>query len=175
MPARKRILVVYYSLGGNTQRVARDLAAHLGADLQRIRERTHRRGFLGYVRAAFDSLRERRVPLMDVARDAAEYDLTIVGTPIWTGRITPAVRTYLESIRGRPRNIAFFTTSGNNRIDKVLPTMQRLVDLQSIAAIGFSAQELRDAACYENKLTAFLAGVRPLAPRVVRELAHAYA
>jgi len=53
--------------------------------------------------------------------------------------------------------------------------MQRLVDLQSIAAIGFSAQELRDAACYENKLTAFLAGVRPLAPRVVRELAHAYA
>ena len=98
MPARKRILVVYYSLSGNTQRVARDLATHLGADLQRIRERTQRRGFLGYVRAAFDSLRERRVALMDVARDAAEYDLTIVGTPIWTGRITPAVRTYLESM-----------------------------------------------------------------------------
>src|SRR5690348_16078494 len=123
MPARPRILVVYYSLSGNTERVAKDLAAHLGADLQRIRERTNRRGFLGHLRAAFDSLRERPAPLMDVARDAAEYDLTIVGTPIWTGRVTPAVRTYLESIRGRVRHVAFFTTSGNNGVDKVILSM----------------------------------------------------
>src|SRR5678815_3564131 len=135
MPARKRILVVYYSLSGNTERVATDLAAHLGADLQRILERTDRRGFFGHLRAAFDTLRERPASLLDIGRDAAEYDLTIVGTPVWTGRITPAVRTYLESIRGRPRNIAFFTTSGNTGIDKVLPSMQRLVDQQSIAAI----------------------------------------
>jgi flavodoxin len=175
MSARKRILVVYYSLSGNTERVAKDLAAHLGSDLQRILERTDRRGFFGHIRAAFDSLRERRASLLDIARDAAEYDLTIVGTPVWTGRITPAVRTYLESIRGRTRNIAFFTTSGNTGIDKVLPSMQRLVDQQSIAAIGFDAAELRDAACYENKLTAFLDGVRPLAPRAGGELAHAYA
>jgi hypothetical protein len=175
MPARKRILVVYYSLSGNTERVATDLAAHLGADLQRILERTDRRGFFGHLRAAFDTLRERPASLLDIGRDAAEYDLTIVGTPVWTGRITPAVRTYLESIRGRPRNIAFFTTSGNTGIDKVLPSMQRLVDQQSIAAIGFSARELRDAARYRSKLSAFLDGVRPLAPRIHAEAAHAYA
>jgi flavodoxin len=56
MPARKRTLIVYYSLSGNTERVARDLAAHLDADLRRLRERTNRHGFLGHLRAAFDSL-----------------------------------------------------------------------------------------------------------------------
>jgi Flavodoxin len=176
MPARKRTLIVYYSLSGNTQRVAKDLAAYLGADLLRIRERTDRHGFRGYLRAAFDSLRERPTVLMNVARDAGDYELTIVGTPIWAGRITPAVRTYLESIRGRARNIAFFTTSGNTDVEKVVPVMQRLVDLESIASIGFSASELRDAACYENKLTAFLSAVRRLAAaRTVRDLRHAYA
>ena len=175
MPARKRILIVYYSLGGNTQRVAKDLAAHLGADLQRLRERTNRRGFRGYVRAAFDSLRERPASLIHVARDVAGYDLVIVGTPIWVGRITPAVRTYLESIRGRARHIAFFTTSGDTGIDRVLPAMHRFVDQEPIASVGLSARELADAACYENKLTAFLNGVRPLAPRMGRELVHAHA
>jgi flavodoxin len=175
MQARKRVLIVYYSLSGNTERVAKDLAAHLDADLQRLHERTDRRGFRGHLRAAYDSLSERPAILIHSARQAADYELTIVGTPIWTGKITPAARTYLESIRGRARNIAFFTTSGNTGIDKVVPTMQRLVDLESIASIGFSESELRDAACYENKLTAFLAAVRPVAARTQGGVARAYA
>jgi hypothetical protein len=175
MQARKRILIVYYSLSGNTERVAKDLAAHLDADLQRVYERTNRRGFWGHMRAAFDSLRERRAVLLHAARQAADYELTIVGTPIWAGRVTPAARTYLESIRGRARKIAFFTTSGNTSVQKVVPMMQRLVGLESIASIGFSESELRDAACYENKLTAFLEHVRPIAGRAGGNLAHAYA
>jgi flavodoxin len=175
MQARKRTLIVYYSVSGNTERVARDLAAHLDADLQRVHERTNRRGFWGHLRAAYDSLRERPAVLIHAARQAADYELTIVGTPIWTGKITPAARTYLESIRGRARSIAFFTTSGSTGVDQVVPTMQRLVDLESIASIGFSGSELRDAACYENKLAAFLEAVRPIAGRAGGNLAHAYA
>ena len=34
MASRKRILVVYYSLSGNTERVAKELAARVGADLE---------------------------------------------------------------------------------------------------------------------------------------------
>jgi flavodoxin len=175
MQALKRILIVYYSLSGNTERVARDLAAHLDADLQRVHERTDRQGFWGHLRASYDSLLERPAVLIHAARQAADYELTIVGTPIWTGKITPAARTYLESIRGRARSIAFFTTSGNTGVDKVVPAMQRLVDLESIASIGFSASELRDAACYEMKLTAFLDAVRLVAERSGGGMAHAYA
>jgi hypothetical protein len=175
MPARKRILIVYYSLSGNTERVAKDLAMRLDADLQRVRERSDRSGLLGYMRAAFDSLRERPAVLFDVARGAADYELAIVGTPVWVGKITPAVRAYLASIRGRARSVAFFTTSGNTGIDKIVPAMQTLVDLESIASVGFSERELRDAACYENKLAAFVAAVRPMAASTGASVSHAYA
>jgi flavodoxin len=170
MPPRKRILIVYYSLGGNTERVARDLAAHLGADLQPIHELTNRRGFRGYIRAAFDSLRERPALLGDIARNAADYDLTIVGTPIWVGRITPPVRTYLGTIRGAVRNVAFFTTSGGTAPENVVPGMERLLNLHAIASTGLAQRELRDPACYQNKLTAFLAAVRASAVPADREL-----
>lgn len=41
MQASKQVLVVYYSLSGNTARVASDLAARLGADLESIDANSH--------------------------------------------------------------------------------------------------------------------------------------
>jgi len=160
MPVTQRVLIVYYSLSGNTERVARDLARQLDADLERVHEHVNRRGLLGYAGAIFDSLRERAAVLGDVTRDAAQYDLTIVGTPIWAGRITPAVRTYLKSIRGRARCIAFFTTSGNTPAQTVLPSMEKLADRPAIACLGLTDRELRTADVYEKKLTAFLRELR---------------
>ena len=160
MPDRKHALVVYYSLSGNTERVARALAEQLGADVERVRERTARHGFLGYVRAAFDSLRERPTVLIDFPKNADDYDLTIVGTPIWAGKITPAVRTILKSIRGHARRVAFFTTSGNTPAERVVPTMEKLSDQGAVAFVGFTDRELRDPAVYWNKLGKFVAALR---------------
>jgi hypothetical protein len=136
--------------------VATDLAARLGADVAELRERTSRRGFLGHLRAALDSLRERPAVLGDVGKRAADYDLTIVGTPIWTGRITPAIRTYLTTIRGQCRNVAFFITSGATDVARVLPTMERLADSPAIASMGLTERDLRDEAVYRGKVNTFV-------------------
>jgi hypothetical protein len=172
----KRILVAYYSLGGNTERVARDLATRLGADLQQIREYAERRGFPGYLKAALDSLRERSSLLGDLERSAGDYDLVLVGTPIWVGRITPAVRTYLKTIRGQARRVAFFITSGSTDIARVLPTMEGLAGVAATGCVGFTERELRNAAAYDRKLGLFVAtlrGARAEAPEP--ELQHAHA
>lgn len=58
MTAGKRILVVYHSLSGNTERVAEDLATRLDAEREKIGDIQNRRGWLGYLRAALDSIRE---------------------------------------------------------------------------------------------------------------------
>lgn len=159
MKTDKRVLIVYFSLGGNTERVATNLAARLGADLEELREQTSRRGLSGYMRAALDSLRERPAVLVDVGKRASDYDLTIVGTPIWAGKITPAVRTYLTNIRGTPRRVAFFTTSGSTDIARVLPAMEGLVASEAIASLGFTSRELKDDAVYRARLDSFIAAL----------------
>ena len=175
----QRILIAYYSLGGHTERVATDLAARLGADLLQLRELTERRGLRGYLGAALDSLRERAAMLGYLGKSAGDYDLTIVGTPIWVGKITPAARTYLKTIRGEVGRIAFFTTSGATDVSRVIPTMQRLAGRDALAFAGFTEPELRDAARYGRKLNAFVTALRaaaaPVAVPQQHVLTHAHA
>ena len=173
----KRILVVYYSLSGNTERVARDLATRLGADLERIRERTNRRGVLGHVRAAFDSVRGAPAQLLGLEKNPADYALTIVGTPVWAGRITPAARTFLESIRDVAPSIAFFTTSGGTAAEKLIPSVERLMHRRVAAWQGFRYHDLRDAAQYGHRLDELVTAVklRPAGPAIETGVTHAHA
>jgi flavodoxin len=175
----KRILIACYSLSGNTQRVARDLAARLDADVLELRELTDRGGVLGYLGAAFDSLRARSGMLGHLESCAGDYPLTIIGSPIWAGKITPAVRTYLTTIRGSVRQVAFFTTSGSTDIARVAPGMARLAGAEVLATAGFTSAELRDAARYESRMNDFVAALRaaavPPAPLDGAALAHCQA
>lgn len=177
MTPRKRILVVYYSLSGNTERVAEDLAARLGAEREKIGDTRNRRGLLGYLRAAFDSIREHPADLTGVDADPSDFALTIIGTPIWAGKITPAMRTYLRLHRDKFNEVAFFTTSGSTSADKVVPAMERLVRRRAVASVGFNYVELKTPDLYENKIGAFLEGLHTDGPCEAhgQEPAHAHA
>lgn len=173
----KRILIAYYSLGGNTARVAKDLAARLGAEVLELREATNRRGFFGQLRAVFDSVRERPAVLDDPGKLAGEHDLTIVGTPIWAGRITPAARACLESIRDRGGDIAFFLTSGGTEAERVVPAVERIIGRKVAAFGGMTRRDLQDAALYQHKLDALVTAVklRPLQRVDPRGVLHLHA
>jgi flavodoxin len=160
MTAGKRILVVYYSLSGNTGRVAEDLATRLGAEREKIGELKNRRGLLGYLRAALDGVRERPGELVGIGKNPRDYALTLIGTPIWAGKITPAVRTYLRSNRDKFNDVAFFTTSGSTPVAKVVPDMERMSGRQPIASVGFNYADLKTDVLYEKKIRALLDGLQ---------------
>ena len=156
MTVGKRILVVHYSLSGNTERVAQDLATRLGAEREKIGDLRNRRGLLGYLRAALDSIRERPAELTGLDKNPKDYALTLIGTPIWAGKITPAVRTYLRTHRGSFNDVAFFATSGSTPGEKVVPAMERLAGRQAVAFAGFNYVDLQTESLYEKKIAAFL-------------------
>lgn len=160
----KRILVAYYSLGGNTARVARDLAERLDADLLELRDAANRRGFIGHLRAAVDALLARPAVLEPGTWPAGPHELTLVGTPVWAGRITPAARAFLELIRDQPGDIAFYTTSGGTDAANLVPAVEKLIDRRAAAFGGMTHRDLQDAALYQHHLDALVTAVklRPL-------------
>jgi len=153
------MLVAYYSLSGHTERVARSIAARLGADLERIHEGANRRGPFGYLRALFDSWRERPARLEAGPSPAQDHRLTIIGTPIWVGKMTPAIRAYLASLRGRRGDVALFTTSASTDGAGVITAMEVLLGKTAVASVSFTERELRDPVAYETKLGAFQAAL----------------
>jgi multimeric flavodoxin WrbA len=53
------------------------------------------------VRCAFDGVLGRKAALCAVLNDGADYDLVIVGTPVWGRSVSTPVHTYLERTRGQ--------------------------------------------------------------------------
>jgi flavodoxin len=151
-----KVLVAFYSRTGRTRRVAEDLASHLHADLEEIIDKKNRKGLLGFLRAGRDAMKGIPAEIAAPAKDPANYDLVLVGTPIWGGRITPAVRTYLDSGKTSLKDFAFFLTSGNTASESVLPAVRELAGKEPRAHTSFTDQDLKDKGAYEKKMGAFL-------------------
>lgn len=150
-----RVLVVYYSVSGNTARVARDIGKALGADVESLRDRGHGTGCLGYLKAGLDAARGRSAALGELMFDPKNYALTIVGTPVWAWHMTPAVRAYLQRHKMDFGNVAFFVTSGDTDADKIVPSMERIVRRRAVAFTGFNSRQLADPRVYAGRLDAF--------------------
>jgi flavodoxin len=150
------VLVVYYSMSGNTARVARDLAKRMHADLESLRDTTHGLGAFGYLKAGWNAMRGRPAKLGPVSHSPTSYDLTIIGTPVWAWQMTPAIRAYLQRFGKQLGHVAFFVTSGDTDVARILPAMEALAGRKAVAAAGFNAAELADAGMYEKKLVGFV-------------------
>ena len=114
-------LVVYYSRSGNSRAVAVEIARALGgADVEEIRDTVDRTGLLGYLRSFRDGMRKRTTTLATPGRDVSEYDVVIVGGPVWVGAPSSPVRTWLRAHAGELHEVAFFLTHGGTARDEVL-------------------------------------------------------
>jgi len=155
-----KVLVVYYSVSGNTARVARDIAKALNADVESLRDRNHGTGFWGYLKAGLNAARGIATTLGDTSFNPRNYDLTIVGTPVWAWHMTPAIRTYLERHGTELGNVAFFVTSGDTDAERIVPSMESIVKRPAVAFTGFNGRQLADAGVYSRRLDDFLKSLK---------------
>lgn len=93
--AQSRVLVVYYSRTGHTQKVAEALASKFGADLERLIDLRKRTGPIGASAAGKDAIAGNKTRLKALEHDPADYETILIGGPAWFGNMTPAVRTFI--------------------------------------------------------------------------------
>lgn len=92
------ILCIYYSRTGHTERVMREIAAALDCEVLRVRDRVDRAGVAGWLRCGLDAMRKRTHPVnrLHMEHRLSEYDLVILGTPVWAGRCSAVMRGFLK-------------------------------------------------------------------------------
>lgn len=135
MATLARTLVVQYSRTGTTRRAAAEIARVLGADLEDIVDRTPRQGVLGYLRSSVEAGLRLRARIAVAARDPGQYDLVVVGTPIWNASVSSPVRAYLAQHAPRIKNVAFFCTCGGRWGERAFRQMTRLSGLDPTAVL----------------------------------------
>jgi flavodoxin len=106
-----KTLVVYYSLTSNTRQIAEAIAAALDADLEVIEDTFNRDTGLGRPRSAIEGLLGLRSSITPPKHDLSEYDLVVVGTPIWAARLSSPVRAYLSQQRASLERVAMISAN----------------------------------------------------------------
>lgn len=108
------LLVVYYSYGGNTRKIAQKIHAELGGDIAEIKTVKPYTGSYDEVvdqgQREVDAGLKPEIQLLGV--NVADYDDIIIGTPVWWYTFAPATKTFLESVDWAGKNVYPFATNG---------------------------------------------------------------
>ena len=155
-----KILVVYYSKTGHTRKIAQDIAKQMEADLDEITDQKKRTGLLGFVFGGRDALTGKETRISKIGKNPAEYDLVILGSPIWAGNITPAVRTYINQYGDSIRSTAFFFSSSGKTPDQIFEKLLNLLKKKPVAVTGVPVSEMKDNDTYYAKISAFIDSIR---------------
>lgn len=105
-----RVLLVYYSRTGRTAKVAKEIARKLDCRVEEIVDTTKRSGLVGMMRCGFQAFFKRPTVIQEVQEDPSQYDIVIIGTPIWAQSVSPPIRAYIQSNRNCLKRVAFFCT-----------------------------------------------------------------
>ena len=159
-PVQKKILMVYYSRTGTTEKVAKEIAARLRADIETLVDQKDRSGVFGALGGGKDATFSKLTELGPLQKDPADYDLVIMGTPIWAGTMTPAIRTYISQHGKVIKKYAFFTTAGGDQPQLFLERMEKTVGSPAVAYTGFSKNDRENGEVYEQKIADFVRQVR---------------
>lgn len=145
-------LVIYYSNTGNTQKVAKMLADRLGADLAEVTCAAYLKWY-GPLAMAWDIF-TRHVPKVDVLVPAgADYDLVIVGGPVWAAHAAPPVLALAKGDFWKRARPAFFVTcSGTSPKYPPEPAIEEMKRMTSLDAV--STMIIREADIQSDRAAA---------------------
>lgn len=110
----KKILVAYFSWGGNTQSIAEKIHSQVGGDIFRIETAVpypadYNETAYGVAKKQHD---EDIKPELKDNGDVSGYDVIFVGTPAWWYTMAPAVKTFLSENNFEGKTIVPFITHG---------------------------------------------------------------
>ena len=147
-------LVAYYSRTNITKKLAEDIAKSLGADIEEITTEEKYDGKIGYARAGKHALSEKIIETGEQRHDPADYDVVYLGTPVWAGKSSTPLISYIKNNEGRFREVRFFATAGSGGFDTTFKQLEKYAKAPQ-KTLALTTKEVKKET-YQDKLDEFL-------------------
>jgi flavodoxin len=156
-----KILIKYYSRTGTTKKVAEYLAQELAADIEEIIDLKSRKGPINYVIAGKDATKKKLTDIKKSYKNPEDYDMIILGTPVWAWTVTPAIRTYIKNNidKIKSKHIAAFCTMGANGDKGTFEDIEEMLGKPLISKSALLTKEVVKE-MYKEKIIGFLKEVK---------------
>lgn len=156
-------LVIYYSRTGNTAMVAEALADGLSCPAEAIHDAVKRSGLIGWLRSGRQAMRGETTELEPLQHDPGDFDLVVVGTPVWGGTMSTPVRSFLEKQRDDLPQVAFFCTAGSDETAGTFADMAACCGQPPMATLGISRNMIKKQE-WRPAVERFIAELREVKP-----------
>ena len=149
--------IVYYSMHGNVRYVAEKVAKELGADLIELKpvKAYPDKGAMQFIWGGSAVTFKKKPDLEPYTFNASEYDLVIIGTPVWAGKPCTAINQYLSDLKTPEKIIGAFAFAGGSA-DKCLSILrEKLPSIRHTVSLA-DRNSKKLAPENESKLSAFI-------------------
>ena len=128
-------LIIYYSMLGNTDYVARYIAKKKERDLLRIEcEKEYpTRGISKFYQAGKSSVMEEEPKLKKYEVDLTKYDYIIWGTPVWASNFVPPLRTFIKENKEelKKKKMSIFVCFSGGGAEKAIEKLKKYLGIDS--------------------------------------------
>jgi len=138
-----KALVIYYSRTGRTKKVAETISNILSCDIEEIVDIKKRTGSLGFFHSGRQAIKKKLTVIKNTEKEPSEYDIVIIGTPVWVKTMSTPVRTYLDQNWKCFNKVAFFCTYGGTGAETTFYDMEGLCSQKSVSLLSLKAKELK--------------------------------
>lgn len=149
-----KILIAYYSRTGLTKKIADRLQEKLGCEVEEIISSKKRSGVVGYLFSGKEATQKKSAEIQPTLKNPADYDLVIIGTPIWSWNLSSPVRAYLMQNADRLKRVAVFCTMGGSGDKTAFAEIEKICGYKLLASTSFLSKEIV-AGKFEAKLEKF--------------------
>lgn len=129
--------IVYYSMSGNTDYVAKYISDKIDTDLIKIEPKKEypNKGIKKFLWGGKSAVMGETPALEQYEFDSDKYDCIIFGTPVWASSFTPPIRTFIkenkEKLNGK--KIAVFICYMGGGADKAIEKLKQCLEISEFA------------------------------------------
>lgn len=150
-----KTLIIYYSRSGFTKILAKAIRELFSGDIEEIVTDDYPKGAIGYLTAGRHGMIEKMCNIKPCKKNPADYDLVIIGGPIWAWNLSPPIRTYLHQNKDNLPKISFFCTMDGSGFEKAFDSMSKTCGKEPVATLALKAKKISKKEYHDDVLAFF--------------------
>ena len=141
----EKMLIVYYSWGGNTKTAAELIQKETGADIFELKtQKAYPEDYQELLAVSKKEIENKDYPALQDMPNLDRYDVIFVGTPNWYSTMAPAVSGFLAKAQTAGKTVVPFVTHGSGGMANCETDIQKACPkakfLKGIAINGSNAK-----------------------------------
>ncbi len=139
-----RACVIFYSYSGITRGIAEAISSSAGCDIIEIKTKKPYTSFSAYTAGVLRSRKGEADQIEQEEIDVSEYDLLIIGTPVWAWKPSPAINSAVRALCGCEGKTAAIFTTCSNQPGEALPLLGKSLREKGVEVISEISLDAKD-------------------------------